>query len=72
MVHRKGYCEAAIWNCENDCQKRELFSEQTKVVHVHGNLRRVLFNGEKPRNEQVKMLANRWREYERAAMGAVA
>jgi hypothetical protein len=63
-------CE--IWNCEYECMKRELFSNQTKIVHVHGNLRRHLFDGEEPCNGQVRMLAERWREYEQAAIGAVA
>jgi hypothetical protein len=61
----------STWNCEGDCQKRQLFSDQTKVVHVHGNLRRVLFNHEPPKNDQIKQLAERWREYEQAAIGVV-
>lgn len=62
----------AIWNYESECQKRELFSEQTKVVHIHGNLRRHLFQHEEPCNQQVRMLAERWRELEKQAIGVAA
>lgn len=72
MTVRIADIPCSIWNCENDCLKRELFTEQTKVVHVHGNLRKVLFNFEQPYNRQVSTLAERWRGYEAAAMGAVA
>lgn len=62
----------AIWNYESECQKRELWSDRTKVVHIHGNLRKVLFNHEQPCNAQVAQLADRWRECEKQAMGVAA
>lgn len=64
-------CE--YYNCEHDCLKRKMFDrERTKVVHIHGTLRRVLFNAEQTNNEQVLYLADVWRKFEAEAKGVAA
>jgi hypothetical protein len=60
------------WNCEHDCLKRELFGESTRVVHINGNLRRVLFNREQANNRTISNLAAVWRQFEAEAKGVAA
>lgn len=56
-------CE--IWNCENESW--QYFSEETKVVHLVGDLRRRLMRLERSKTATIEQLAKMWSGYDRTA-----
>lgn len=54
--------ECQEWNCENETW--DLFNEETRIVHILGELRRGIFRGGGYPDEATRRLAGIWHRYE--------